>query len=88
MIDLIERSWAGWRDKRAAVLGLAFKPGTDDVRELPAFPIIAALTDRGATVRAFDPVAGETAGAVLRGKDGVAVVASLATPGRGGQRSW
>lgn len=77
MVDMVERALGGLRGKRAAVLGLAFKPGTDDVRESPAFPIIAELTGRGAVVKAFDPVAGETGGAVLQGKDGVTVVASL-----------
>ena len=77
MVDLVERTLGGLQGRRAAVLGLAFKPGTDDVRESPAFPIIAELTGRGAAVKAFDPVAGETGGAMLRGKDGVTVVASL-----------
>jgi UDPglucose 6-dehydrogenase/GDP-mannose 6-dehydrogenase len=77
MVDMVEQALGGLRGKRAAVLGLAFKPGTDDVRESPAFPIIAELTGRGAAVRAFDPVARTTGGAVLRGKEGVAVVASL-----------
>jgi UDPglucose 6-dehydrogenase/GDP-mannose 6-dehydrogenase len=45
------------KDKRVAVLGLSFKPGTDDVRESPAFPVIAALRARGASVVAYDPVA-------------------------------
>jgi len=40
-----------------AVLGLAFKPGTDDLRESPAFPIIRALRGAGAKVTAFDPIA-------------------------------
>ena len=43
--------------KRVAVLGLAFKPGTDDVRESPAFPVIALLKERGADVIAYDPEA-------------------------------
>lgn len=77
MVDMVEQALGGLADKRAAVLGLAFKPGTDDVRESPAFPIIAELAARGASVRAYDPVARETGGAVLRGKDGVVVVASL-----------
>ncbi len=42
-----------------AMLGLAFKPDTDDVRETPAFPIIEALQKAGARVRAFDPEAME-----------------------------
>jgi UDPglucose 6-dehydrogenase len=40
-----------------AVLGLSFKPNTDDIRESPALPIVQGLVDRGATVRAFDPEA-------------------------------
>lgn len=40
-----------------AVWGLAFKPGTDDVREAPALPTVRGLLAAGATVRAFDPVA-------------------------------
>jgi UDPglucose 6-dehydrogenase len=46
--------------KRAAVLGLAFKPGTDDVRETRALPVIEGLRDRGADVVAYDPVAVES----------------------------
>ena len=45
--------------KRVAVLGLAFKPGTDDVRNSRAIPVIEGLLDRGATVVAYDPVAVE-----------------------------
>jgi len=41
------------------ILGLAFKPDTDDVRETPAFPIIKALQTAGAKIRAFDPEAME-----------------------------
>ena len=43
--------------KRIAVLGLAFKPGTDDIRGSRAVPIIDGLLDRGATVVGYDPVA-------------------------------
>ena len=45
------------RDTKVAVLGLAFKPGTDDVRESPAIPVIDALLKRGARVMVHDPVA-------------------------------
>jgi UDPglucose 6-dehydrogenase len=38
-----------------ALLGLTFKPETDDMREAPSIPIVAKLVERGATVRAFDP---------------------------------
>jgi UDPglucose 6-dehydrogenase len=55
------------KGKKVAVLGLAFKPDTDDVRESPAFPIIERLLDEGADVTAFDPVAVEPARRVLAG---------------------
>jgi UDPglucose 6-dehydrogenase/GDP-mannose 6-dehydrogenase len=45
------------RGKRVAVLGVSFKPGTDDIRESPAIDIISSLYRRGADVVAFDPVA-------------------------------
>ncbi len=45
--------------KRVAVLGLAFKPGTDDIRHSRAIPVIHGLLDRGADVVAYDPVATE-----------------------------
>jgi UDPglucose 6-dehydrogenase len=43
------------RGKTVAVLGLTFKPNTDDTRDSPAIPLITALQDLGATVRAYDP---------------------------------
>jgi UDPglucose 6-dehydrogenase len=46
--------------KRIAVWGIAFKPGTDDVREAPSITIIRHLIERGATVAVHDPVAHET----------------------------
>jgi UDPglucose 6-dehydrogenase len=49
------------RGKVVAVLGLTFKPNTDDMREAPSIPIITALQDMGAKVRAFDPVGMELA---------------------------
>ena len=51
--------------KTVAVLGLAFKPNTDDMREAPALDIIAALTAQGASVRAFDPAGMPAARALL-----------------------
>ena len=53
--------------KRIAVLGLAFKPNTDDMREAPSIPLIEGLLERGAEVSAFDPVAREQAERVLNG---------------------
>lgn len=54
-----------FRGKRLAVLGLAFKGGTDDVRESPAFDIIRMLLAEGCTIVAYDPAAVERAKAEL-----------------------
>jgi UDPglucose 6-dehydrogenase len=48
------------RGRRIAVWGVAFKPGTDDVREAPALTLVAALLESGATVNLHDPVATQT----------------------------
>jgi UDPglucose 6-dehydrogenase/GDP-mannose 6-dehydrogenase len=56
-VDLLKKHWPSLAGKRIAVLGLAFKPGTSDVRESPAFPIMRELLDQGAVVGAHDPVA-------------------------------
>lgn len=53
------------RGKRLAVLGLAFKAGTDDIRESPAIAIVEALVREGCEVRAYDPAAIERAREVL-----------------------
>jgi UDPglucose 6-dehydrogenase len=49
------------RGKTVAVLGLTFKPNTDDMRESPSIPLITALQDMGARVRAYDPAGMEQA---------------------------
>src|SRR5882724_3949745 len=49
------------RGQTVAVLGLTFKPNTDDMRDAPSIPLITALHDMGATVRAYDPVGMEQA---------------------------
>ena len=49
------------RGKTIAVLGLTFKPNTDDTRDSPALPLITALEDLGAKVRAYDPAGMEQA---------------------------
>jgi UDPglucose 6-dehydrogenase/GDP-mannose 6-dehydrogenase len=50
---------------RVAVLGLAFKPGTDDMRESPSLPVIRSLRAQGADIRAYDPIAAEEARKIL-----------------------
>jgi UDPglucose 6-dehydrogenase len=52
------------RGKTVAVLGLTFKPNTDDMREAPSIPLITALQDLGAKVRAYDPAGMEQAKSV------------------------
>ena len=54
---VVERFGADLSGLSFAVWGLAFKPGTDDMREAPSVDLIDALLQRGARVRAFDPVA-------------------------------
>src|SRR6266404_5717295 len=53
------------RGKTVAVLGLTFKPDTDDMREAPSIPLVTGLLDMGAKVRAHDPVGMEQAKQVL-----------------------
>ena len=53
------------RGKRLGVLGLAFKGGTDDIRESPAVRLVQSLLQEGCQVAAYDPAAGERAREVL-----------------------
>ncbi len=57
MIPKIDKMVGGIGGKRIGILGLSFKPETDDMRESPAIDIIRALLERGGSVKAFDPVA-------------------------------
>ena len=69
MVGKIVTAVGAPRGKRVGVLGLSFKPNTDDVRDAPALSIIAGLKRRGIKLRAFDPVAmpGAKKLALLRG---------------------
>jgi UDPglucose 6-dehydrogenase len=65
MVPKIEKLVGDVAGKTIAILGLAFKPETDDMREAPAIDIITSLIAHGATVRAYDPVAMSEAAKVL-----------------------
>lgn len=86
MLELLERH-VDAEGARIAVLGLAFKPGTDDIRNSRAIPIVEGLAERGAEVVAYDPVAtgnmrerfpdveyADSAAKALSGADGALVV--------------
>lgn len=66
MVERLERHFDDLDGVRVTVLGLAFKPGTDDVRESPALAIVRELRTKGATVTAFDPVASGEADKALQ----------------------
>jgi len=65
MIDKIEAATGPLAGKTVGVLGISFKPATDDIRESPALRVIQDLRSRGARVRAFDPASMENARLVL-----------------------
>lgn len=65
VIEKLQGTLKVLRGRTIGVLGLAFKPNTDDIREAPALDIIRSLVDRGAQVRAHDPVAVDRAREVL-----------------------
>ncbi|MCK1638213.1 MULTISPECIES: UDP-glucose/GDP-mannose dehydrogenase family protein [unclassified Bradyrhizobium] len=61
MARKVSNATGGLRGKTVAVLGLTFKPDTDDMREAPSIPLVTGLLDMGAKVRAHDPVGMEQA---------------------------
>ena len=65
-IERVQEAIGGNVDgKTVAVLGLSFKPETDDMRDSSSIPLVTALVERGAKVKAFDPVAMENARPML-----------------------
>jgi UDPglucose 6-dehydrogenase len=67
MLRLLRKHFGSLEGVEVAVLGLAFKPGTDDMRESPAIPIVRELETAGARVRAYDPVARKVAEGLFAG---------------------
>ncbi|KPL25190.1 MAG: GDP-mannose dehydrogenase [Anaerolineae bacterium SM23_84] len=61
VLSLLKKYFPSLKGVRIAVLGLAFKPGTDDMRESPAIPIVKDLLAQEAEVKAYDPVAKQEA---------------------------
>jgi len=61
IIEIMKKHYPSINGVKVAILGLAFKPGTDDMRESPAIPIIKGLIDENAVIKAYDPVAKEEA---------------------------
>ncbi|MBK7947549.1 MAG: UDP-glucose/GDP-mannose dehydrogenase family protein [Deltaproteobacteria bacterium] len=76
-VELLKRHFPDLAGVRTTVLGLAFKPGTNDVRESPAFPVLQALLDQKADVTAFDPIARREAEAAFPARAGLRYAASL-----------
>jgi UDPglucose 6-dehydrogenase len=68
-VDKIRAALGSLEDKRIAVWGLSFKPGTDDLRGSPAVEIARRLSTSGAYVTAYDPVAMDAAQALLPNVD-------------------
>lgn len=67
MVEKLQTALKVLRGRTVAILGLAFKPNTDDVRESPAIELARMLLDRGANLRAHDPVAIPNARRALQG---------------------
>ena len=66
LISKIGKKLNGWQNKKVAILGLSFKPNTDDIREAPSLKIIPILTKAGAKVVGYDPIAAPAIKKVLK----------------------
>jgi UDPglucose 6-dehydrogenase len=86
MAEKIEKAFGGVSGKTIAVLGLTFKPNTDDMRDAPSLVVVPHLQQKGATIQAYDPEGAKEARALLqidplpsaedalRGADGVVIL--------------
>ena len=77
LTEKLERHLGDLAGRSIAVWGLAFKGGTDDLRDSPSHTLIADLVDAGAVVRAYDPAAGESARRRYADEGDVEIVSSL-----------
>src|SRR5207302_11093024 len=86
IIQKLQKHLGKLRGKKVSLLGLAFKPQTDDLREAPSLVLASRLLAEGAEVRAWDPVAKpgelmkgavicESGGEAVSGADGAVIVA-------------
>ena len=76
LVQLLTEELGSVKDAPVAVLGLAFKPGTDDLRDSPAVAVVARLVRLGARVRAYDPAAREEARRCWAGNTAVRICES------------
>ena len=81
LLEKMLQHYGSLKGKTIAIWGLSFKPRTDDVREAPALYLIEKLVEAGATVKAFDPVASETARAASKVKFEIVSTAEAAVEG-------
>ena len=72
VVELVRKRLGTLRGRRIALLGLSFKPGTDDLREAPSLRIIKQLLTKGARIVAYDPVGIENAKKILGKRIGYA----------------
>lgn len=68
VFGLLKKHFPSLKGVRVAVLGLAFRPGTGDMRESPAIPIIEELLAQGAQIKAYDPAAKDEAERIFSGR--------------------
>lgn len=76
LIQLLAKHYKSVNNLKVAILGLAFKPNTDDMRESPAIPVVKLLLQNGTHIKAYDPVAKEEAKKIF-GTDNIEYPESL-----------